>query len=144
MLQQTFYWTILYKQKKHLHEQFSSGKAAGKEILLQVVHYEGKSALSRRIRLAIISIARIKFFSSEKHFFIFQIKVSWHIALSVVSRSIIKLFSCDYVNINLFSMFFSIDFAQQKSGVTPHCLYCDSLTSLQLLKGHVHLIIPVI
>ena len=33
------------------------------------------------------------------------------------------------VNIYLFSIFFSIDFAWwKKCGVTPHCLYRDSLT----------------
>ena len=34
----------------------------------------------------------------------------------------------DYVNIYLFSTFFSIDFAQWKSVAPQHCLYHDSLT----------------
>ena len=38
-------------------------------------------------------------------------------------------FPIDCVNIDLFSIFFSIDFARwEKCGVTPHCPYHDSLT----------------
>ena len=48
-------------------------------------------------------------------------------ALYVVSGYIKKLFSTDYVSIDLFATFFSIEFARWKS-VTPHCLYHDSIT----------------
>ena len=37
---------------------------------------------------------------------------SWYIALFVVSRSIKKFFSTDYVNIHLLSIFLSIDFSR--------------------------------
>ena len=38
-------------------------------------------------------------------------------------------FSIDYVNIFLFSiLFFNIFYPVEMSGVTPHCLYGDSLT----------------
>ena len=43
-----------------------------------------------------------------------KINVSQYIALFVVSRSTKKFFSIDYVNIYLFSIFSSIDFAQWK------------------------------
>ena len=43
-----------------------------------------------------------------------QVNESGYIALFVVSRSIKKLFSIDYVNIYFFSIFFSIDFALWK------------------------------
>ena len=59
-----------------------------------------------------------------------KINESRYIALFLVSGSIKKLLSIDCVNIffsqsidnNAFSVFF------QKCGVTPHCLYRDSLT----------------
>ena len=45
--------------------------------------------------------------------------------LSAFSGSINKFFLIDCVNIYLFSIFFSIDFARWKSGITLHCLECD-------------------
>ena len=39
-----------------------------------------------------------------------------------------NIFSIVFPIINLFLIFFSIDLARWKCGVTPHCLYCDSLT----------------
>ena len=59
-----------------------------------------------------------------------KINESRYIALFLASGSIKKLLSIDCVNIyfsqsihnNAFSIFF------QKCGVTPHCLYRDSLT----------------
>ena len=63
----------------------------------------------------------------------FKINQSRYIALSVVSRSIKKLFSIDYVNIYFFSIFFFnrflIEFfSRENCGVNLHCLYRDSLT----------------
>ena len=47
----------------------------------------------------------------------------------MVSGSIKKLFSIDFVNIYLFSIcFFNRFCTVEKFGVTPHCLYRDSLT----------------
>ena len=43
-----------------------------------------------------------------------------------------KLFPIDCANAYLFSIFFSIDFAGWKVWVTPHFVYCDSLTLLNL------------
>ena len=51
-----------------------------------------------------------------------------YITLFVVSGSIIKLFSIDYVNIYFFSVFFNRFCPVEKSGVTTHCLYRDLLT----------------
>ena len=44
-------------------------------------------------------------------------------ALIIFSRSIEKLFSVDCVNIYLFSIFFSIDFAREKSVGLPQIAY---------------------
>ena len=48
---------------------------------------------------------------------------SRYIALFVVSGSIKKIFLIDYVNIYLFSIFFSIDFARWKSKGLPDIAY---------------------
>ena len=59
-----------------------------------------------------------------------------YMASYVVSGSIKKLLSIDYVNIYLFSIFFFNRLKPvEKCGVTPHCLYRDSLT----LKLYFHL-----
>ena len=78
-----------------------------------------------------------------------KINESQCIALFVVSGSIKKLFSTDFANFYLFSIFFSIvfvniyvfsifsliDFARWKSVRLPHiCLYRDSLVLIQLQK----------
>ena len=52
-----------------------------------------------------------------------KINESLYIALFVVSQSIKKLFSIDYVKIYLFSIFSSIDFAMWKSVGLPHIAY---------------------
>ena len=62
----------------------------------------------------------------------FNVKELRNIVLFVVSGSIKMLSSFDCVNIYLFSIFFSIDFARRKIvGFTQHSLYLDSLTSNQ-------------
>ena len=48
---------------------------------------------------------------------------SRYIALFVVSKSMKKLFSIYYVNIYLFSIFFSMDFARQKGVGLPNIDY---------------------
>ena len=48
---------------------------------------------------------------------------SRYIALFAVSGSIKKLFSIDYVNIYIFLIFFSIDFARWKSVGLSHIAY---------------------
>ena len=52
-----------------------------------------------------------------------KVNESRYIALFVVSGSIKKLFSFDYVNIYLFSKLFSIDFVQWKSVGLPRIPY---------------------
>ena len=52
-----------------------------------------------------------------------NVNESRYIALFVVSGSIKKLFSFDYVNIYLFSMLFSIDIVRWKSVGLPHIPY---------------------
>ena len=54
---------------------------------------------------------------------ILKINESRYIALFMVDGSIKKRFSTDYVNIYLFSIFVSIDFAQWKSVGLPHIDY---------------------
>ena len=62
----------------------------------------------------------------------FKVKELRNIVLFVVSGSIKMLSSFDCVNIYLFSIFFSIDFARRKIvGFTQQSLYRDSLTSNQ-------------
>ena len=57
------------------------------------------------------------------------------ISLFVVSESIKKLFSNDYANIYIFSIFFfNRFFTMGKCGVSPHCSYRDSLTNY---KSHI-------
>ena len=62
-------------------------------------------------------------------YFVLKINESQYIALFVVSGSIRKLFSIDFVNIyfsqSIVNYLFSIDL---KVWVTPHYLYRDSLT----------------
>ena len=53
----------------------------------------------------------------------FKINESRYVALFAVSGSIKKLFSIDYVNAYLFSIFFSIDFSQWKSVGLPRIAY---------------------
>ena len=72
---------------------------------------------------------------SSDEFFVFKINESRYFALFVVSGSIKKIFSIDYVNNYLFSIFFSIDFLGGKVWGYPHCLYHDSLTLINLLKS---------
>ena len=62
--------------------------------------------------------------------FLFSIKIneSRYIALFMVRRPIKKLFSIDYVNTQVFSIFFNTFCPVEKCGVTPQCLYRDSLT----------------
>ena len=55
--------------------------------------------------------------------FFLKINESRYIALFVFSGSIKKLFAIDYVNIYLFSIFFSIDFTGWKSVGLPHVAY---------------------
>ena len=56
-----------------------------------------------------------------------KVNESRYIALFVVSGSIKKLFSIDYVNIYLFSIiFFNRFFPVEVCGITSHCLYRDS------------------
>ena len=50
-----------------------------------------------------------------KIFFQIKLNESRYNALYVISRSMKELFLIDYVNISLFSIFFSIDFARWKS-----------------------------
>ena len=58
----------------------------------------------------------------------YKVNESRSIALLVVSGSTKNLFSIDCVYIYLFSIFFFNRFCPvEKCGVTPHCLYCDSL-----------------
>ena len=52
-----------------------------------------------------------------------EVNESRYIALLVFSQSIKKLFSIDCVNIYLFLIFFSIDFAQWKRVGLPHVAY---------------------
>ena len=52
-----------------------------------------------------------------------KVNESRYIALFVVRKSIKKLFSIYYVNIYLFSIFFSMDFARQKGVGLPHIDY---------------------
>ena len=52
-----------------------------------------------------------------------KVNESWYIALFVVSRSIKKLFSIDYDDIYLFSIYFPIDFAWWKSVELTHIAY---------------------
>ena len=60
----------------------------------------------------------------------FNFKELRNIVLFVVSGSIKMLSSFDCVNIYLFSIYFSIDFARRKIvGFTQHSLYRNSLTS---------------
>ena len=54
---------------------------------------------------------------------LFKINESQHVVLFAVSGSIEKRFSVDCVNINLFSIFFSIDFARWKSVGLPRFAY---------------------
>ena len=54
-----------------------------------------------------------------------KINKSRYIALFLVDRFSKKLFSTDYVNINIFAIFFSIDFAQWKSVGLPHIASCN-------------------
>ena len=72
---------------------------------------------------------------SSDEFFVFKINESRYFALFVVSWSIKKIFSIDYVNNYLFSIFFSIDFLSGKVWGYPHGLYHDSLTLINLLKS---------
>ena len=73
-------------------------------------------------------------------FYLFIVMKLWfkfneilYIALFVVSGSIKKLSSIYYVNIYLFSIFFFKKYCLvEKCGVTPHCLYRDSLTLITL------------
>ena len=100
---------------------------------------------------------------SQKFICLLKVNESRYITLFVFSGSIKKFFSTDCINIYLFSIFFSIDFARwknllsiacvnfilsryfffnrfcpvEKCGVTPHCLYRGSVT----LKSNVHDII---
>ena len=66
--------------------------------------------------------APIKRHLGTDHTTILKINESWYIAFAV-SVSIKKLFSIDYVNIYLFSLFFSIDFPRWKSVGLPHIAY---------------------
>ena len=72
-----------------------------------------------------------------------------YIALLVVSESIKKVFSIDFVNIYLFSIIFFNKFCPvQKFRATQHCLYRDLLTLMKTVifglmcvknRGHVNL-----
>ena len=53
----------------------------------------------------------------------FKINESRYIALFVVSESLTNLLSIDYANIDLFSIFFSINFARWKSVGLSHIAY---------------------
>ena len=69
----------------------------------------------------------INFFTSNKQL---KINESRYIVLLVVWAYIKKLSSTDRVNIYVISIVFSIDFAWwkvEKSGITPHNLYRDSM-----------------
>ena len=66
---------------------------------------------------------KICMFFETSQSLVLKINESQYIALFVVSGSIKKLSSSDYVNIYLFSIFSSIDFARWKSVVLPHIVY---------------------
>ena len=57
-----------------------------------------------------------------------KINEPWYIALFMVSGSIKKLSSIDYVNIYHYSIFFNRFCPDEKCGVIRHCFYRDSLT----------------
>ena len=88
-----------------------------------------------------------------------KINESRDIALFWVSGSIIVLSLIDFVNIYLLSIFFFNSFCHylsflnffsnrfcrvEESGVTPHCLYRDSLTLSHASKANLKLIIPLL
>ena len=63
---------------------------------------------------------------------------SWYIALFVVSGFIKYLSLIDYVNIYLFflNIFFNRFSPVERCGVTPHCLYCDSLSLIYHISSN--------
>ena len=62
------------------------------------------------------------FYFISEALFVLRINESQYIALSVVNGFMKKLFLIDYVNIYLFSLFFSIDFARWKVSGYPTLL----------------------
>ena len=57
-----------------------------------------------------------------------KINYSWYIALFVVNVFIKKLFKIECKYLSFLNIFFSRFCLVEKRGVTPHCLYRDSLT----------------
>ena len=131
-----------------LHEQFSFDKTSGptsratsSEILIQLAHQQDRSfGINQEHQVdydsgeIIIFIARIQFFSFGKHFSFLKL-MSHGILHYLQSADLSKSF------FQVMSIIFSQYFLQQilpseKCQVTPHWLYCVSLTlSLVVIRG---------
>ena len=83
---------------------------------------------SKQLEFYLLKHLYLKISNFIQKTFFFKINESRYIALFVVSGSIKKLFSINYVNIYLFSTFFAIDFSRKNCRVNLHCIYPDSLT----------------
>ena len=62
-------------------------------------------------------------FQPDQQIAMIKINVSRYVTINVTGESIETLFSIDYVNIYLFSIFFPIDFAWWRSERLPHIAY---------------------
>ena len=73
--------------------------------------------------------AEVILMNSHKNMCELKINESRYSRLFVLSGSVKNLVSIDFVNIYIFSIFFFNRFCTvEKFGVTPNCLYRDSLT----------------